>query len=165
MQRAPRGMFGLKNLGARMTVMIRPVSATDRATWQRLFAAYAAFYKLELAPATAEAVWGWIHDPENPFWADLALDAAGLPVGLVQYQLMHRSLGGSMTCYLSDLYVAPEARGLGAGRAMIEHVREFARARGLPGVRWLTAESNTEARALYDSFAPRTEFVLYSIAP
>lgn len=144
---------------------IRPVAEGDREVWQRLFAAYAAFYKLDLAPTAAEAVWGWIHDPANLFWADLALSEAGAAVGLVQYQLMHRSLGGSMTCYLSDLYVAPEARGHGAGRAMIEHVRAFARGRGLPGVRWLTAEGNTTARALYDGFAPRTEFVLYSIAP
>lgn len=148
-----------------MAVTIRPVGQGDRAVWQRLFTAYVAFYKLDLAPASAGAVWGWVHDPENPFWADLAVSAAGEAVGLVHHHLMHRSLGGSMTCYLSDLHVAPEARGQGAGRAMIEHVRAVARARGLPGLRWPTAESNAEARALYDSFAPRTEFVLYSIAP
>ena len=148
-----------------MPVTIRPVALDDREAWQRLFADYATFYKLTLAPETADAVWGWIHDPQNPFWADLAITPDGVAVGLVQYQLMHRSLGGSMTCYLSDLYVAPEARGHGAGRAMIEHVRSFARGRGLPGVRWLTAEGNAPARTLYDTFAPRTEFVLYSIAP
>lgn len=70
-----------------------------------------------------------------------------------------------MTCYLSDLYVVPEARGAGAGRALIEHVRDFARARGLPGMRWLTAENNDAARKLYDRFAPRTEFILYNVAP
>jgi ribosomal protein S18 acetylase RimI-like enzyme len=148
-----------------MAVTIRPVKIADRVVWQRLFAAYAAFYKLELTEAVAEAVWGWIHDPENPFWADLAVDESGVALGLVQYQLMHRSLGGAMTCYLSDLYVVPEARGAGAGRALIVHVRDFARARGLPGVRWLTAESNVAARRLYDTFAPRTEFVLYNVAP
>lgn len=148
-----------------MRVTIRQVGPEDHTAWLRLFAAYAAFYQIDLAPATAAAVWGWIHEPENLFWADLAVTAGGEAVGLVQYQLMHRSLGGSMTCYLSDLYVAPEARGAGAGRALIEHVRGFARQRGLPGVRWLTAESNTAARALYDTFAPRTEFVLYSIVP
>ncbi|MBW6507107.1 MAG: GNAT family N-acetyltransferase [Rhodobacteraceae bacterium] len=148
-----------------MAVTVRPVEHTDRAAWQQLFAAYAAFYRLALAEDTAEAVWGWIHDPLNPFWADLAIAPDGLAVGLVQYQLMHRSLGGSMTCYLSDLYVAPEARGTGAGRAIIDHVCAFARGRGLPGVRWLTAEGNAAARKLYDSYAPRSEFVLYSITP
>ena len=84
-------------------------------------------------------------------------------LGFVQYQLMHRSLGGSMVCYLSDLFTWPEARGKGTGRALIDHVRAFAKDRGLPSVRWLTQESNATARALYDTYAPRTEFVLYSI--
>jgi len=81
-----------------MAVTIRPVGQGDRAVWQRLFTAYVAFYKLDLAPASAGAVWGWVHDPENPFWADLAVSAAGEAVGLVHHHLMHRSLGGSMTC-------------------------------------------------------------------
>ena len=48
-------------------------------------------------------------------------------VGFTQYQLMHRSLGGGMVCYLSDLYVEPTIRGSGAGRALIDHVIAFAR--------------------------------------
>jgi ribosomal protein S18 acetylase RimI-like enzyme len=85
------------------------------------------------------------------------------PLGFVQYQLMHRSLGGSMVCYLSDLFTTPAARGQGTGRALIDHVLAFARSRGLPNVRWLTAEDNTTARTLYDSYAPRTPFILYSV--
>lgn len=146
-----------------MSVTIRPVGASDRAVWQGLFAAYSDFYRIALTPSVADAVWGWIGDAQEPFWADLAMAPDGQAVGLVQYQLMHRSLGGSMTCYLSDLYVCEQARGLGAGRAMIDHVRGFARAQGLPGVRWLTAEDNITARALYDQYAPRTPFVLYNL--
>lgn len=146
-----------------MNVTIRPVETQDRPVWDAFFAAYAAFYNVTPPPGAAEAVWGWIHDPANPFWCDIARDAQGNPLGFVQYQLMHRSLGGSMVCYLSDLFTWPEARGQGVGRALIDHVRDFARARGLPNVRWLTQESNTAARQLYDSYAPRTEFVLYSV--
>jgi hypothetical protein len=47
---------------------------------------------------------------------------------------------------------------------MIDHVLAFARGRGLPNVRWLTQESNETARRLYDTYAPRTEFILYSVA-
>ena len=76
---------------------------------------------------------------------------------------MHRALGAGMVCYLSDLYTAPDRRGTGAARALIDHVLDFARSEGLPSVRWLTAEDNATARALYDSYRPRTPFILYSI--
>jgi len=68
-----------------------------------------------------------------------------------------------MVCYLSDLFTTPAARGQGTGRALINHVLAFARSHGLPNVRWLTAEDNTTARTLYDSYAPRTPFILYSL--
>lgn len=146
-----------------MPHLIRPATLDDRALWQPLFEAYAAFYNTPLTPQTLDTVWGWIHDPENPFWCDLALSGDGQPLGLVQYQLMHRSLGGSMVCYLSDLFTTPEARGQGIGRALIDHVLAFAKQRGLPNVRWLTAEDNTTARQLYDTYRPRTPFILYAI--
>jgi ribosomal protein S18 acetylase RimI-like enzyme len=142
---------------------IRRATPDDRALWQPLFEGYAAFYNTPLTPQTLDTVWSWIHDPANPFWCDLALDDSGTPLGFVQYQLMHRSLGGSMVCYLSDLFTTPAARGRGTGRALIDHVLAFARSHGLPNVRWLTAEDNTTARTLYDSYAPCTPFILYSL--
>ncbi|MEZ5753788.1 MAG: GNAT family N-acetyltransferase [Paracoccaceae bacterium] len=142
---------------------IRLATPADRALWEPLFNAYAAFYATPLTDETRDTVWSWIHDPANPFWCALALSDTGQPLGLVQYQLMHRSLGGSMVCYLSDLFTTPEARGQGLGRALIDHVLAFARDRGLPNVRWLTAEDNSTARALYDTYRPRTPFILYSV--
>jgi ribosomal protein S18 acetylase RimI-like enzyme len=90
-------------------------------------------------------------------------DASGALSAFAQYQLMHRSLGGTMTCYLSDLWVDPAMRGAGTGRALIDHVLDFARKRGLPGVRWLTQESNYPARMVYDAYARRTDFILYNV--
>lgn len=144
-------------------MLIRPVTPEDHAEWRSLFQGYADFYNTPMTDQTAAAVWSWIHDPDNPFWCDLAIGADGRALGFTQYQLMHRSLGGSMVCYLSDLFTLPAARGQGAGRALIDHVIAFARARGLPSVRWLTAEDNTTARALYDTYRPRSPFILYSI--
>lgn len=142
---------------------IRPLRETDHADWLALFRAYAAFYKTTLTPETEATVWSWIFTPDEPFWCDVATDDAGRILGFAQYQLMHRSLGGSKVCYLSDLFTLPEARGQGAGRALIDHVRAKAGAMGCPNLRWLTAEDNATARRLYDRYAPRTPFVLYAI--
>jgi GNAT superfamily N-acetyltransferase len=64
-------------------------------------------------------------------------------------------------CYLQDLYVAPEARGTGAGRALIEAVYAMADANGTPNVYWLTQEFNSKARALYDRIGRVTPFIKY----
>ena len=143
-------------------ILIRPVTPADRADWARLFAGYAAFYKTTVPPEAEASVWSWIFDPDEPFWSDLAI-RQGKVVGLVQYQLMHRSLSGAKVCYLSDLFVDPDLRGGGVGRALIDHVIGFARAQGIPNVRWLTQEFNYAGRRLYDSYRPKSDFILYSV--
>lgn len=141
---------------------IRSLTEADRQTWESLFAAYATFYKTQVPTGGFDTVWGWIFDDDNDFWCDVA-ETNGQLVGFVQYQLMHRSLGGTMECYLSDLYVESNTRGSGLGRAMIDHVIAFARSNDIPNVRWLTQEFNYPARTLYDTYAPKSDFILYNV--
>jgi GNAT superfamily N-acetyltransferase len=63
-------------------------------------------------------------------------------------------------CYLQDLFTAPEARGLGVGRALIEHVYAEAAKAGSRRVYWQTHEANP-ARKLYDRIAKLTPFRRY----
>lgn len=144
------------------TILIRPISPQDRAIWERFFDLYAEFYKTSVSAEAKDTVWRWIFDEGEEFWADLAF-VGEKPVGLVQYQLMHRSLSGGKVCYLSDLFVDPGQRGGGVGRALIDHVLGFARAHQVPSVRWLTQEFNYAGRKLYDSYRPKTDFILYSV--
>ena len=87
----------------------------------------------------------------------------GRVIGFTQYQLMQRSLSGGMVIYLDDLFVEPEVRGTGAGRKLIDNVVEAARGMGIANVRWLTQEFNYTARKLYDTYQPKSDFILYSI--
>ncbi len=146
-----------------MTVTIRPLAQTDRAKWEELFEAYAQFYKTTVPEGGFDTVWEWIFDPENKFWCDVAEREDGRVIGFTQYQLMQRSLGGGMVCYLGDLYVEPDVRGAGAGRKLIDHVVESARGMGITNVRWLTQEFNYPARKLYDTYQPKSDFILYTI--
>jgi GNAT superfamily N-acetyltransferase len=142
---------------------VRALEKTDRAIWQELLDAYAEFYKTSVPEGGHDRVWGWIFDPANDFWCDVVVDDKGSVFGFTQYSLMHRSLSGAMVCYLSDLYVRPDVRGTGAGRALIDHVIEFAKKRGIRNVRWLTQEFNYAARRLYDTYAPKSDFILYNV--
>jgi ribosomal protein S18 acetylase RimI-like enzyme len=64
-------------------------------------------------------------------------------------------------CYLEDLFVDPNARVNGVGRALIEAVYRAADAAGADQVYWLTAGDNARARALYDKVATVTPFIKY----
>ncbi|WP_270410885.1 GNAT family N-acetyltransferase [Microbacterium maritypicum] len=54
-------------------------------------------------------------------------------------------------------------RGGGVGRALIAHVRAWAEQHGSAKLYWLTAESNTTARGLYDRVASRSGMIHYEI--
>jgi GNAT superfamily N-acetyltransferase len=63
------------------------------------------------------------------------------------------SLQATETVLMNDLYVAPEARGRGIGRSLIEASANVARERGAPWLEWATAPDNHTAQRLYDSLA------------
>jgi len=146
-----------------MHVRIRAVEENDRTDWEQLVDDYAKFYKVTPPVDAKKHAWDWIFDPNESFWCDLAIDNDSKPVGFVQYQLMHRSLAGAKVCYLSDLFVYPEQRGFGTGRALIDHVITFAQTNGIENIRWLTQDSNLTAKKLYDTYVAQSEFVMYSM--
>ena len=84
-------------------------------------------------------------------------------VGLVHY-LYHRTCWSlADNCYLQDLFTEAEARGKGVGAALIEAVRLEAAKIGVTNVYWMTHETNTTARRLYDRVARRTGFIEYDL--
>ncbi len=139
---------------------IRPVGKGERAAWEPLWKGYQAFYEIALSDEVTDKAWERLHDPAEPMFI-LGAYVEGKLTGIVHY-LFHRSMWTvGNYCYLQDLFVAGEARGLGLGRALIEAVYETARNVGASRVYWLTQESNTSARALYDKLAERPGFIQY----
>jgi GNAT superfamily N-acetyltransferase len=68
------------------------------------------------------------------------------------------------TCHLEDLFVRPDARCRGVGRALIQHVIDLAKAEGWARVYWMTEAGNERARTLYDRFCKTDGFVRYTIS-
>jgi ribosomal protein S18 acetylase RimI-like enzyme len=56
-----------------------------------------------------------------------------------------------LDCYLEELYVAPDRRGQGLGRALMEAAIELARRQGATRMDLGTSEDDVVARALYES--------------
>jgi GNAT superfamily N-acetyltransferase len=141
-------------------VAIRPIRADERADWEPLWKGYQAFYKTVIPDETTAVTWARLHDPSEPMGV-LGAYVNGKLLGIVHY-LFHRSCWSvGNYCYLQDLFVAEDARNLGLGRKLILAVEERARAAGAGRVYWLTHETNTDARALYDKLADRPGFIQY----
>jgi len=141
-------------------IEIRPVPPSERDAWEPLWSGYLAFYETAVAPEVTDTTWRRLHDPAEPMHV-LGAYIDGALIGIVHY-LFHRSTWTvGDYCYLQDLFTTPEARGLGAGRALIEAVTERAREAGASRVYWLTHEANATARFLYDRVADRPGFIQY----
>ena len=146
------------------TFILRDPTPADFPQWKSLFDGYNAFYGREgptaLPLEVTETTWKRIHDPQEPVHA-LVAEQGGKLLGLTHF-LYHRStLAVQQICYLQDLFTAPEARGVGVGRALIEAVYERARQAGAFRVYWQTHETNATARKLYDQVAERSGFIVY----
>jgi GNAT superfamily N-acetyltransferase len=146
-------------------ITIRPLEQSDHADWRRLWTDYLTFYEATVPEEVYQTTWKRLFTEGEFEPKGFLAFLDGKPVGLVHF-LYHRScwsLEGN--CYLQDLFTDPEARGSGAGAALIEAVRGHAEERGVANVYWMTHETNATARKLYDRVARRTGFIEYDMLP
>lgn len=146
-----------------MTIIDIPTRPDLKPAWRALFDGYTTFYKRTLTDQVAEAVWGWINDPAHEVEGVLALEGE-TPVGLAHFRRQPRPAVGRDMGYLDDLFVDPDVRARGIGRALLAHVADVGRARGWGVVRWTTADDNYRARSLYDQVAAKTAWNLYEMS-
>ncbi len=73
------------------------------------------------------------------------------PLGFAYLQFNPSLYSRTRDAYLGELYVVPDRRGGGFGRAMLDAVLEEARARDAIHISLGTAVTDTEARGLYES--------------
>lgn len=73
------------------------------------------------------------------------------PDGLALFRLRPSLWGDGLDAYLEELYVAPTRRGEGIGRSLLEESMRAAREAGAIRMDLGTGETDTAARALYES--------------
>ncbi len=150
------------------SVEIRPITLADEPEWRRLWTLYLEFYESSVPEEVYRTTLARIAGPhaagEASFYEPRGMLALvdGKPAGLVHYMYHRHGWKVEPVCYLQDLYAAPDVRGTGLGRALIEAVYAQTDADGCPSVYWMTQEFNATARKLYDRIATLTPFIKYS---
>jgi GNAT superfamily N-acetyltransferase len=144
-------------------VTIRAAAAADEGRWRRLWEGYCAALGNPVPAEITAGVWRRILDPGQPIHC-LVADLPGMPVvGIANYVVHPHTWSLQNLCYLEDLFVAEEARGSGAGRALIDELVRLGKANNWRRVYWHTHDNNYRARTLYDRVTPRTDYVRYDI--
>ncbi len=132
-----------------MTCTVRRASVRDLPTVADLFEQYLRFYQVT---ATRERTEGFLGERLRAGDAVILLaEVAGTDVGMAQCFPTLSSLDLAPIWVLSDLFVVPEARGGGVGRALLREVVRLAGAAGAVTITLETAHENSLAQALYES--------------
>jgi ribosomal protein S18 acetylase RimI-like enzyme len=127
---------------------IRRAGAGDAANVARLLHDFNSEYDepTPSVPALAERIGELLGDG-----AITVLLAGDPPLGFALFRLRPSLWAKANDTYLEELYVVPEQRRQGIGRALLEASIEAAREGGANHFELTTGETDTEARALYES--------------
>ena len=142
---------------------VRSAQSGDTQAWLTLWRGYCAALDGAVSEEVTEGVWQRIVAPDEPIWCLLACRDDDDPVGLANYVLHPHTWTLRPVCHLEDLFVVPEARGGGAGRALIEALVALGKQKRWRRIYWHTHEDNYRARTLYDRLTPRTDYIRYDI--
>ena len=145
-----------------MTLTIRALEEKDKSQWIKLWAGYLEFYKSTISPEQTELTWKRLINNELKMFGFVAESEDGI-IGFTHCLFRPSTWTETDYCYLEDLFVDPNIRGKGVGRALMNRVFDFAKEKDSKRVYWTTQEFNKTARILYDSITPVSEFVQYRL--
>lgn len=134
-----------------MPVAIRPAVPADSALILQFIRDLAEYEKLLDDVRTTEgdvtvALFG-----ENPkAFCDIA-EIDGRPVGFAVWFYNFSTFVGRHGIYLEDLFVRPEARGFGAGKALLANLAKRCVDENLGRLEWAVLDWNAPSIAFYDS--------------
>lgn len=131
--------------------LIRPATPADVPEILRLIHALAVYEKLEdQAVGTPEALRAHLFG-ERPVCEALIAEADGRAVGFALYFPTFSTFLCKPGLYLEDLFVEPEHRGGGLGKALLQRLARIARERDCGRFEWRVLDWNAPSIAFYRS--------------
>jgi GNAT superfamily N-acetyltransferase len=132
-------------------VAIRPAVPTDSALIYRFIRDLAEYEKLLSAvEATTDDVTAALFGENPKAFCDI-VELDGEPVGFALWFYNYSTFVGRHGIYLEDLFVRPEARGSGAGKALLAGLARRCLDENLGRLEWAVLDWNAPAIAFYDS--------------
>ena len=147
------------------TLTIRPATPADAELIVHFVRELAIYEKAEHeVEATPEHVLRTLFCAQPRVFGLIALEG-DTPVGFAVYFFNYSTWQGRHGLYLEDLYVSPEHRGQGAGKALLQHLARIAVEHDCGRFEWSVLNWNTPSIAFYDSLGakPQSEWIRYRL--
>jgi GNAT superfamily N-acetyltransferase len=132
-------------------VIIRPATRDDLATLVGLIGDLATFEREPDVVEVTEQLLGDVLFADSPAVFAHVADDGGTVLGMAIHFRNYSTWTGRLGIYLEDLYVRPEARGRGVGRALLVALADEARANGWARIDWSVLDWNEQAIGFYES--------------
>ena len=141
---------------------IRELRASDKPSWLIMWRGYLEFYETDIPEEQTELTWSRLLDNEFNMHG-LVIEDSGAICGITHYSFQTSTWSPNGHCYLEDLFVDPNIRGKGLGRALIDAVYDIAVKSGCSRLYWNTDATNATARKLYDSYTKESGKIQYRV--
>jgi GNAT superfamily N-acetyltransferase len=149
-----------------MTVAIRFAERSDVPVIAQLIRALAHYEKLEdEVTMTEERLANSLFGP-RPYAETLLAEDDGKAIGFALFFHNFSTFLAQPGIYLEDLFVAPEQRGRGIGRILLERLAKIAVERDCGRLEWAVLDWNRDAIGFYERLGakPNSEWTIYRLA-
>jgi GNAT superfamily N-acetyltransferase len=134
-----------------MATTIRPATRADVGTILAFIRALAVYEREPDAVSATEEDLLRHGFGDQPYYSCLIAEQDGVPAGFALYFYDYSTWLGRPGLYLEDLFVHPEFRGLGIGKALLERVAAIALEKGCGRLKWEVLDWNTPAIDFYSA--------------
>ena len=147
-------------------VFVRVATQGDVSLLHGLMRGLAVYEKLEHALVSTEADLAEALFGAHPACEALVAEVDGAPVGFALYYRTYSTFVGKPGLYLEDLFVVPEARGKGAGKALLARLAAITVERGYARLEGAVLDWNEPAIGLYKSLGavPMDEWTVFRMS-
>lgn len=138
-----------------MTLSIRPATSADLPLIAQFIHDLADYEKLAHEVRFDEAKLGEKLFGERPYAEVVIGELGGVPQGFALFFHNFSTFEGRPGIYLEDLFVRPEARGSGLGKALLVHLAKLCVERDCARLEWWVLDWNTPSIGFYQSLGAR----------
>ena len=128
-----------------MVIEIREPDRQDKAQWLSLWQGYTRFYGSPQPTEVTEYTWQRMLDAASPMLGRFVV-VDGNVVGFAICILHEGTWVKTPICYLEDLFVAPQMRGQGIARTLIQALQTEGKEKGWSRLYWHTRTDNPARR-------------------
>jgi GNAT superfamily N-acetyltransferase len=146
--------------------LIRPAVKEDAGVILQLINELAEYEKApEEVVATIKDIEATLFSEDPKVFCDL-VEVDGKIVGMAIWFLNYSTWQGRHGIYLEDLYIKPEFRGLGYGKALLQHLARICNERGYGRFQWWVLDWNSPAIEFYHSIGavPMSEWTVFRVS-